>query len=54
MVEFSSCGLLTGAGGRSGNTLASDVSGLDSTARRSTLEFDTGYHPFGVGEMCCY
>jgi len=41
-----------GAGGRSGNTLASDASGLGSTPERGTLELDTGYHPFGVSEMC--
>jgi len=41
-----------GAGGRSGNTLASDASGLGSAPGRGTLELDTVYHPFGVGEMC--
>jgi len=41
-----------GVGGQSGNTLASDASGQGSTPAHGTLELDTGYHPFGVGEMC--
>jgi len=30
---------------------ASDASGLGSTPGRGTFELDTGYHPFGVGEI---
>jgi len=35
----------------SGYTLASDASGLGSTPGYGTLELDTIYLPFGVGEM---
>jgi len=41
-----------GAGGQSGNTLASDASSLGTSPGCGTIELDTGYHPFGVGEMC--
>jgi len=31
---------------------ASDASGPDSSPGRGSLELDSVYHPFGVGEMC--
>jgi len=33
------------------NILISDTKGPGSTPRHGSLELDTGYHPFGVGEM---
>jgi len=40
--------------GREYNTLASDASVPGSTPGRGTLELETVYHPFGVGEMVLY